>query len=505
MEHVKTVRHIGFRLLVLLLSLLPCEVVADTVKQDGVYGKIDNLRLIYEGNRLVSVHDDAAKLLYNGAVDFNGNADGWASLRYTATGALKSDTGRGIALIEYDQWDNPRRVQFTNGNVTEYIYTATGEKLRTIHYTAMPNITVEQDTRHDLTEGEILYKDSTDYHDALIMENGRPSMYQFDGGYCSLWDKTSKAEELSFHYYTKDHLGNNREVVSEDGTVEQVTNYYPFGTPYSDHTAKGVSLQKYKYNGKELDLTHGLNTYDYGARQYYSVLLRWDRLDPLCEKYYHVSPYVYCMNNPVNSIDPDGRTIVIAGNREQRLRVLTELQKLTNDKLGVKYNGVVTIMANGTKNRGMKLTTGTSLISELVGHKRTVEIMPDDHYHERGVYRRDVFNGKGTDTKVWYDFDDPVSSVVRDRKSGKSIEETITPHIALGHELIHAHRSLNGDGKDINQGTRYSYKGIDGLLTAPIEELETTGIKDIRGLVRDCRFTENKLREEENLNERLRY
>ena len=36
MEHIKAVRHIGFRLLVLLLSLLPCEVVADTLKQDGV-------------------------------------------------------------------------------------------------------------------------------------------------------------------------------------------------------------------------------------------------------------------------------------------------------------------------------------------------------------------------------------------------------------------------------------------------------------------------------------
>ncbi|MDE5987397.1 MAG: hypothetical protein K2H16_09015, partial [Prevotella sp.] len=129
-----------------------------------------------------------------------------------STGALKSDTGRGIALIEYDQWDNPRRVQFTNGNVTEYIYTATGEKLRTVHYTAMPNITVEHDVRHDLT--------------------------------------------------------------------------------------------------------HGLNTYDYGARQYYSVLLRWDRLDPLCEKYYHASPYVYCMNNPVNAIDQDGRKIVDANGRQ---------------------------------------------------------------------------------------------------------------------------------------------------------------------------------------------
>jgi hypothetical protein len=37
------------------------------------------------------------------------------------------------------------------------------------------------------------------------------------------------------------------------------------------------------YNGKELDKMHGLNTYDYGARQYYSVLPMWDRPDPLAE------------------------------------------------------------------------------------------------------------------------------------------------------------------------------------------------------------------------------
>ena len=53
---------------------------------------------------------------------------------------------------------------------------------------------------------------------------------------------------------------------------------------------------------------HGLNTYDYGARQYNPVTARWDRMDPLCEKYYGVSPYVYCHDNPVNRIDPDGKT-----------------------------------------------------------------------------------------------------------------------------------------------------------------------------------------------------
>ena len=71
--------------------------------------------------------------------------------------------------------------------------------------------------------------------------------------------------------------------------------------------SKGVDIQPYKYNGKELDLMHGLNTYDYGARQYNPVTGRWDRMDPLSEKYYNVSPYNYCMNNPIMFLDPDGR------------------------------------------------------------------------------------------------------------------------------------------------------------------------------------------------------
>lgn len=153
----------------------------------------------------------------------------------------------------------------------------------------------------------------------------------------------------------------------------------------------------------------------------------------------------------------------------------------------------------------MKQTAGTSLISELVGHEETVNIIPGDSYRERGIYRKDELNGKGSNAKVWYDFDTPVPTIVRDRKTGKRIKENIPCHIALGHELIHAHRSMNGVAKDINKMTQYSYEGMGGILDAPIEELETTGIKDIDGSVRNYKFTENKLREEENLNERLRY
>ena len=113
----------------------------------------------------------------------------------------------------------------------------------------------------------------------------------------------------SWNYYVTDHLGNIRQVTEADGSREgniiQKVNYYPFGAEFCDGTANN-SVQPYKYNGKEFDGMHGLNTYDYGARQYNPVTARWDRVDPLAEKYYSLSPYNYCGNNPIRFVDPNG-------------------------------------------------------------------------------------------------------------------------------------------------------------------------------------------------------
>ena len=143
----------------------------------------------------------------------------------------------------------------------------------------------------------------------LVVKEGMVDRYLFDGGYVKATVVNPTTYTFEFYYYNKDHLGNNREVVDSAGVVRQVTSYYPFGTPYTDPAAvMNANMQPYKYNGKELDRMLGLDTYDYGARQYDPVLGRWDRMDPLCEKYYDVSPYAYCENNPVNTIDPDGRS-----------------------------------------------------------------------------------------------------------------------------------------------------------------------------------------------------
>ena len=71
----------------------------------------------------------------------------------------------------------------------------------------------------------------------------------------------------------------------------------------------GSDVQPYKYNGKELDRMHGLDTYDYGARQHNAATGRWDRMDQKCEKYYDISPYVFCMDNPISYTDANGDSI----------------------------------------------------------------------------------------------------------------------------------------------------------------------------------------------------
>lgn len=105
--------------------------------------------------------------------------------------------------------------------------------------------------------------------------------------------------KTSTTYYTiKDHLGNNRIVTDGSGNIQQNTNYYPYGGMTSISTGQGE--QQFKYNGKEYDPMHGLDLYDYGARHYDATIGQFTTMDPLCEKYYHISPYAYCGGNPVN-------------------------------------------------------------------------------------------------------------------------------------------------------------------------------------------------------------
>lgn len=59
-----------------------------------------------------------------------------------------------------------------------------------------------------------------------------------------------------------------------------------------------------------LDRNGGLDWYDYGARMYDAALGRWHSIDPLSEELYNYNLYNYCINNPTNAVDPDGKKII---------------------------------------------------------------------------------------------------------------------------------------------------------------------------------------------------
>ena len=241
------------------------------------YGLVDNLVLTYSGNQLTKVTDNAASSAYNNGFEFKDGADRETEYIYDENGNLTQDLNRNIKDIQYNFLNLPQRIEFEDGSTTEYLYDADGRKLRTVHR----------------ADGKTT---TTDYAGNLIYENGNPIRLVTEYGYVSLPDGM-------YHYYLQDHQGNNRVVADRNGKVEEVNHYYPFGGMF----ANNGNVQPYKYNGKELDTRKGLNWYDYGVRHYDPAVGRFITSDPLSEKDYFTSSYVYCGSNPINRIDKDGR------------------------------------------------------------------------------------------------------------------------------------------------------------------------------------------------------
>lgn len=244
------------------------------------YGLVDNLHMVYDGNRLMSVNDNATHAAYNNGTEFRDGVKQSNEYAYDANGNLTKDLNRNIVDIQYNCLNLPSKVTFGDGSTITYTYAADGTKRRTVH------------TIGDVTT-------TTDYCGNVVYENGVQKYLLTEEGYVTLDDN-------EYHYYLKDHQGNNRVVVDATGQVEETTNYYPFGGIFA---SSSNSVQPYKYNGKELDTKNGLNWYDYGARQYAPALGRFTTVDRFAEKYPALSTYQYGANNPVNCIDVNGDSI----------------------------------------------------------------------------------------------------------------------------------------------------------------------------------------------------
>ena len=205
---------------------------------------------------------------------------------------MKNDANKGITQILYTHLNLPSRIAIVKGGITstiDYVYSASGAKLRVMY---RPNVLSPLST-------------TTDYVNGCIFTNNNLSMARTDNGYYTL----SSTGDPTYYFYLKDHQGNNRVVVAENDSIVQTNHYYPYGALFAESTNGDV--QRFKYNGKELDRNFGLNWYDHGARHNDAAIGRWHSMDPLAEVHPQFSPYSFCMGDPVNFGDYDGQDALL--------------------------------------------------------------------------------------------------------------------------------------------------------------------------------------------------
>jgi len=274
------------------------------------FGLIDDLKMEYTGNQLTKVTDDGQYVSLSTSMDFKDYVDidyvdkNNGEYAYNANGAMTKDLNKGISNIQYNLLNLPRQMDIKSPVAearNEYTYSATGEKLKVVQrwnpsYSTTPVIGSGVNT------SSLIMTKTTEYSGDMIFENGALKRILVDGGYI---------ENGVYYFYVTGHLGNNYAVVSQSGEVIQKNRYYPFGMSFASDV--GQDKQPYKYNNKELDQMHGLNLYDYHAR-WYDPTGWFTTMDPLAEKYYSLSPYAFCSNNPIMFIDPDGRDPIYAKN-----------------------------------------------------------------------------------------------------------------------------------------------------------------------------------------------
>lgn len=294
------------------------EVVTTNDKTMWEFGIIDDLTLTYSGNQLRKIADQTDKLTYSGAMDFKDYADKSVEYTFDANGNMTSDRNKRIHSISYNILNLPTEIKFNDGHTIRYTYDATGAKLQ-VEYLFNneqfmgwdldePITEITNDlNRIGISDGDIVilpdsaidFKPVTEmtlqYSAGHVYRNGILERVNNSYGY---WTGGS------FHYNILDYQGNIRAIIADDGTLEEVNSYCPYGGLMG---VANLGVQQYKYGAKELDRENGLDLYDSKARWYDPLIGRTTTPDPLAEKYYSISPYLWCAANPIKYMDKNGK------------------------------------------------------------------------------------------------------------------------------------------------------------------------------------------------------
>ena len=290
-------------------------------------------------------------------------------------------------------------------------------------------------------------------------------------------------------YVVKDHLGSVRVVKDGTGAVRQRFDYYPYGTVSRVWTSSATtddSEKRYRFGGKEVagsaltDLAGegsapGAPYLDFGARMYSPSNMRWMTMDPLAEKYYHISPYAYCAGNPVNLVDPEGKEIWIVLNKDQKNeeRLQYESGTLLYSN-GDVYTGddpfVLQVLESLNRIESMKNKRIHEVITTLISSPKQHIITKDSSNQDETGVVNDLYG------KSFANEGESVEANIHVTLQKRVIENDLknSPTITIGHELMHAY--------DYDRG---NYKG---MIPAPYGQIDPMEVRAV--------YFENLIRKE---------
>ena len=111
----------------------------------------------------------------------------------------------------------------------------------------------------------------------------------------------------TLYFYHSDHLGSSSWITTTNGTVKHHLHYLPWGEDFVNQRSSHFDGVRYTFSAKEKDTETGYSFF--GSRYYSSDLSIWLSVDPMSDKYPSLSPYVYCADNPIKLVDPNGEEV----------------------------------------------------------------------------------------------------------------------------------------------------------------------------------------------------
>ena len=86
--------------------------------------------------------------------------------------------------------------------------------------------------------------------------------------------------------------------------------------------------------------------------RYYPAIMRTTTIDPLCEKYYDISPYAWCGNNTVGYVDLTGMELSVSGDSTDM--VMKQIQDIAGDQMEIYLDDNGNVSYNITTDKRLK-------------------------------------------------------------------------------------------------------------------------------------------------------